>query len=104
MKAAILVQKGKLRRVDIEWKLRTIENVKRDVKELRKTSLGRVLRVMSGVSSVWHKRNLTRGSLLPDGQCRKAIFSEAFLFRTQESAHGTVQYHKKLSDNEIFLL
>ena len=42
MKAAILGGKGKLRRVNINWKLRTIENMKRDVKELRKKSLGRV--------------------------------------------------------------
>ena len=75
--------------------------MKRDVKDLRKKSLSRVLRVMSGVSSVWHRRNLTHGILLPDGQRRKAIFSEAFLFCIQESGCGTVLYNKKLSDNEI---
>jgi len=34
----------------------------------------------------------------------KAVFNEPVLFCTPESSSSTVLYHKKLSDNEIFLL
>lgn len=69
-KAAVLTGRGSLR-VNINWKLRTIENMK----ELRKKSMDRALRVMC--SECAHKRNLTPGILLLDGQCPKAIFSAA---------------------------
>lgn len=39
-------------RININWKLRTIEDMKRDVEELMKKSLGRVLQMMSSISSV----------------------------------------------------
>lgn len=39
-------------RININCKLRTIEDMKRDVEELMKKSLGRVLQMMSSISSV----------------------------------------------------
>lgn len=72
------------------------------MKELRKKSVDRALRVMC--FECVHRRNLAFGVLLSDGQCRKAMFSEACLFWTQERAGSTVLYRKMLSDNEIFLL
>lgn len=47
-----VVGKEQMTRININWKLRTIEDMKRDVKELTKKSLSRVLQMMSSISSV----------------------------------------------------
>lgn len=47
----LVVEKGQLTRINVNWKLRTIDNMKRDVKELTKKSLGRALQMMSSISS-----------------------------------------------------
>lgn len=66
--------------------------MKRDVEELRKKSLGRVLRAMNTNVVICCQMD----------SAEKATFSEVFLFCTEQSSDSAILQHKKLADNKYF--